>query len=97
MYSGAYPPSFLLNQIRLLALIGYRISACHRSFMSTKMKSRVKVSRRGTHVGTLVNLPPELGGTGDSYHDLTVYWKRKMQEHACWFAEAQSHEMGQSS
>ncbi|XP_062701989.1 retinol-binding protein pinta isoform X2 [Aedes albopictus] len=68
-----------------------------RSFMSTKMKSRVKVSRRGTHVGTLVNLPPELGGTGDSYHDLTVYWKRKMQEHACWFAEAQSHEMGQSS
>lgn len=67
-----------------------------RSFMSTKMKSRVKVSRRGTHVGTLVNLPPELGGTGDSYHDLTVYWKRKMQEHAFWFAEEQTREMGQS-
>ncbi|XP_062536289.1 retinol-binding protein pinta [Armigeres subalbatus] len=64
-----------------------------RSFMSTKMKSRVKVSRRGTHVGSLVNLPLELGGTGDTYHDLTVYWKRKMQEHAFWFAEAERNEM----
>ncbi|XP_065092112.1 retinol-binding protein pinta [Ochlerotatus camptorhynchus] len=64
-----------------------------RSFMSTKMKSRVKVSKRGTHIGTLVNLPPELGGTGDSYHDLTVYWKKQVQEQAFWFAETEQYRM----
>lgn len=67
-----------------------------RSFMSTKMKSRVKVTRRGPHVGSLVNLPLELGGTGDTYHDLTVYWKKKVQEHAFWFAEAERNEMRSS-
>lgn len=64
-----------------------------RSFMSTKMKSRVKVSRRETHVSTLVNLPPELGGTGDSYHDLTVYWKKQAQENAFWFAATDQSRM----
>ncbi|XP_055586684.1 retinol-binding protein pinta [Uranotaenia lowii] len=58
-----------------------------RSFMSEKMKTRIKISNRGTQIGQLVNLPPELEGTGDSYHDLTVYWKKKVQDHAFWFAE----------
>ncbi|XP_058467874.1 retinol-binding protein pinta [Malaya genurostris] len=60
-----------------------------RSFMSTKMKSRVKISRRITHVSKVINLPPELGGSGDSYHDLTVYWKKQVQDHANWYAETE--------
>lgn len=55
--------------------------------MSAKMKSRVKISRRDIYVSKFVNLPPELGGTGEPYHDLAVYWKRKVQEHAVWFTE----------
>ncbi|XP_058813960.1 retinol-binding protein pinta isoform X2 [Topomyia yanbarensis] len=53
----------------------------------------LNVFRRGTHVSKVVNLPPELGGTGDSYHDLTEHWKRKVQEHAFWFAETEQFKL----
>ncbi|XP_055617427.1 retinol-binding protein pinta isoform X1 [Toxorhynchites rutilus septentrionalis] len=68
-----------------------------RSFMSAKMKSRVIVSRGTSQMNNVVKLPPELGGTGDSYHDLSIYWKKQVQDHACWFDETEQqytlHEM----
>lgn len=57
-----------------------------RSFMSEKMKSRVKVSKQEIQMARFVNLPTDLGGTGDSYAELTRYWKAKVHEHAAWFA-----------
>ncbi|XP_055523721.1 retinol-binding protein pinta [Wyeomyia smithii] len=67
------------------------ILSVFRSFMSAKMKSRVKISRRDIYVSKLINLPPELGGTGESYHDLTMYWKRQVEDHATWFADSEQY------
>lgn len=58
-----------------------------RSFMSEKMKSRVKVSKREIQMAKFVNLPTDLGGTSESYAELALYWKQKVQEHAAWYAD----------
>lgn len=63
-----------------------------RSFMSEKMKSRVKISKQEIQLARFVNLPSDLGGTGDSYAELALYWKEKVQEHTTWFAETEQYQ-----
>lgn len=58
-----------------------------KSFMSEKMRSRIKISRCTTHVNQLIDLPPELGGNSESYQELATYWKQQLQEHSVWFTE----------
>lgn len=53
--------------------------------MSTKLKSRIVVSGgHPTAVGRSI-LPPELGGTGESYAQLAEHWKVYAQQRAAWF------------
>lgn len=63
-----------------------------RSFMSEKMKSRVKISKHEIKMAEFVNLPSDLGGTGESYAELALHWKRKVQEHAAWYAETEQYQ-----
>lgn len=57
-----------------------------RLFMTTKMRSRVVVQKRGTSV-KCENLPTDLGGTGPSYAELSLKWKRIVEENASFFVE----------
>ncbi|XP_001845080.2 retinol-binding protein pinta [Culex quinquefasciatus] len=63
-----------------------------RSFMSEKMKSRVKISKHEIKMAEFVNLPSDLGGTGESYAELALHWKRKVQEYAAWYAETEQYQ-----
>lgn len=55
-------------------------------FMSEKLKVRVAVTS-GQCTLDMAELPPELGGTGDSYAQLAEYWKAYTQRKADWFVE----------
>lgn len=53
--------------------------------MSDKLKSRIAVSNgHPTSVNPRI-LPPELGGSGESYAQLAKHWKDYAQQHAAWF------------
>lgn len=54
-------------------------------FMSEKLKVRVSVERGPCTVEAA--LPPELGGSGDSYAELAAYWKEYVQQRADWFVD----------
>lgn len=53
-----------------------------KSFMSTKMKSRISVSKVSV---CTAELPTDLGGKGESYEELAIYWKKVLQENKEWF------------
>lgn len=61
-----------------------------RSFMSSKMKSRLRITRGKSSVSPQL-LPPELGGTGPSYRELTDYWLAKAREHRDWFLKMEQY------
>lgn len=54
--------------------------------MSAKLKSRILVTK-GKSTVNHTDLPPELGGNGESYSELTKYWKEYTQRNAKWFTE----------
>lgn len=56
-----------------------------RSFMSAKMRSRVLVTSGTPKCDA--ELPSDLGGTGESYEELALYWKNKLRENASWYDE----------
>lgn len=56
-----------------------------RFFMSEKLKSRIAVNSGTPTALSLDILPPELGGTGESYAELAAYWKEYAQQRADWF------------
>lgn len=62
-----------------------------RTFMTTKMKERLFVTRGLPTVD--VTLPSNLGGTGKSYQELAAQWKEKVVQHASWFAEQEKYKM----
>lgn len=53
--------------------------------MSDKLKSRICVSSgHPTSVNPRI-LPPELGGSGESYAELAKHWKEYTQQRTAWF------------
>lgn len=56
-----------------------------RFFMSEKLKSRIAVSYGAPNAVSPDILPPELGGTGESYAQLAAHWKQYAQQRADWF------------
>lgn len=54
--------------------------------MSNKLKARTFVTSGRSSINASC-LPPELGGTGDNYAELAVYWKDYVQQNAVWFEE----------
>lgn len=54
--------------------------------MTTKMKSRIVISKDNCSIDKRI-LPSDLNGSGESYKDLAIYWKRKMQDNLEWFEE----------
>ncbi|KAI8130770.1 hypothetical protein FF38_05007 [Lucilia cuprina] len=57
-----------------------------RLFMTPKMRSRVVVQKKGCSV-KCDNLPKDLGGTGPSYAELSLKWKRIVEDNAQFFVE----------
>lgn len=57
--------------------------------MTTKMKSRMVVSKGNCSIDERI-LPSDLNGSGESYKDLAIYWKQKMEENLEWFKEEAS-------
>ncbi|XP_059611480.1 retinol-binding protein pinta [Phlebotomus argentipes] len=62
-----------------------------RSFMSSKLKDRVYVTKGLPKNNE--NLPANLGGHGPSYQELAVYWRKKAQDSADWFARNEQYKM----
>lgn len=60
-----------------------------RLFMSTKLKSRISVTRGLSTVN--VNLPKELGGTESSYAELGLYWKQLVEQNAVWYKDMEKY------
>ncbi|XP_019872712.2 retinol-binding protein pinta [Aethina tumida] len=62
-----------------------------KSFMSEKLKGRVKVHFKGfedLHKSVDKNiLPEEYGGCGEDLADLRQYWEKKLVEYTEWFVE----------
>lgn len=54
-----------------------------RSFMSAKLKSRMFVSKGTAEDPSM--LPNDLGGNGESYEELAVYWREKMEANTDFF------------
>lgn len=54
-----------------------------RFFMTSKMKSRVFVTKETLPTSSI--LPTDLGGTGESYKELAAYWKTRAQENCNWY------------
>lgn len=55
--------------------------------MSAKLKSRLDVSKGGkSNVADASVMPIELGGTGESYKELAIYWKNLAQENRAWYS-----------
>lgn len=61
-----------------------------RVFMTPKMRSRVVVQKKRCSV-KCENLPIELGGTGPTYKELTVQWKRLVEENAEFYKETEKY------
>jgi hypothetical protein len=57
-----------------------------RSFMTTKMKERITVSRINPEYKESDSLPKELGGSGESYDELRKYWKATLEKNYQWFS-----------
>ncbi|XP_052867076.1 retinol-binding protein pinta [Anopheles cruzii] len=62
-----------------------------RSFMSAKLKERVIISKKGSTIEDLVNLPPELGGSGETYQQLADHWKQLVLTNAPFYARMQQN------
>ncbi|CAO1423148.1 unnamed protein product [Diamesa tonsa] len=62
-----------------------------RSFMTQKMKKRIKVCRGKPEYNASDNLPPELGGCGDDYKTLTKRWKSILQQKRDFFLDDEMH------
>uniref|UniRef100_A0A1A9WNM6 CRAL-TRIO domain-containing protein n=1 Tax=Glossina brevipalpis TaxID=37001 RepID=A0A1A9WNM6_9MUSC len=58
-----------------------------RMFMTSKMRSRVLVQKRDCTI-KCNNLPKELGGNGPDYKELTIKWKRLVEENSQTSAES---------
>lgn len=54
--------------------------------MTTKMKSRMVISKDNCSIDKRI-LPSNLNGSGESYKDLAIYWKQKVQDNKEWFNE----------
>lgn len=53
--------------------------------MSDKLKSRICVSSGHPTAVNPSILPPELGGSGESYAQLAKHWKEYAQQQCDWF------------
>ncbi|XP_035794957.1 retinol-binding protein pinta-like [Anopheles albimanus] len=62
-----------------------------RSFMSAKMKERVVISKKGSTMEQLVNLPRELGGTGGTYPELASHWKKVVLANAPFYSRMEEN------
>ncbi|CAG9865421.1 unnamed protein product [Phyllotreta striolata] len=66
-----------------------------KSFMSEKMRNRVRVHSSGLESlhGVIDKgiLPPEYGGTGESVKQLVDYWREKLLSYTDWFIEDQKY------
>lgn len=49
------------------------------------MKSRVTVTKGKSKCDVL--LPSDLGGKGESYSELTQYWKKVVEDNASWYIQ----------
>lgn len=58
--------------------------------MTAKMRSRIVVQGNETSV-KIASLPKELGGNGPSYKDLSITWKKLVEENASFFAEQEKY------
>jgi len=66
-----------------------------KSFMSEKMRNRVRVHFGGVTkaqniVGTHI-LPPEYGGQGDNFESLGNYWFKKVLDYKDWFIQDEKY------
>ncbi|KAJ8978918.1 hypothetical protein NQ317_013356 [Molorchus minor] len=66
-----------------------------KSFMSEKLRKRVKVHFKGTdglyHNVDRSILPPEYGGDGDDMESLIGYWNRTLLSYREWFADDEQY------
>lgn len=64
-----------------------------KSFMSAKMKQRLFINKGPPVQHSIPKqcLPPELGGTGLNYAQLTEHWHRKAVENREWFLEMERY------
>uniref|UniRef100_A0A1A9V8R4 CRAL-TRIO domain-containing protein n=1 Tax=Glossina austeni TaxID=7395 RepID=A0A1A9V8R4_GLOAU len=61
-----------------------------RVFMTSKMRSRVLVQKHGCSI-KCDNLPKELGGNGPDYKELTIKWKRLVEENSQFYQEDEKY------
>uniref|UniRef100_A0A1B0A7W2 CRAL-TRIO domain-containing protein n=1 Tax=Glossina pallidipes TaxID=7398 RepID=A0A1B0A7W2_GLOPL len=67
-----------------------------RVFMTPKMRSRVLVQKHGCSI-KCDNLPKELGGNGPDYKELTIKWKRLVEENSKFYQEDEKYKISEES
>ena len=62
-----------------------------RSFMTSKMKERVSVTRGKPEFVESDNLPSDLGGNVGSYQSIAQHWKEVLEKNKKWFDDDEKY------